>query len=343
MLQPMASSASMPRATPPVAVTPPLQPRPRSPRRGLIVTHCLELVGLVVLAAVAGVLRFGELYLIRPQLQGVGGLCDNPAYRSPMRTPAVKLPDYAVYVLAILAPLVLLALLEVVLALAVRKDSSKSIWTAAFFRRLAKVTLLLLLGLCLASAVADLLRLLASRPRPYFLADDTYGFGYARYCTSGAHEDAGLGHDERDARLSFPSHRCTVLAFCGVLVAVHADRVLRRALPGGLYALRALVSLVCALPALLVASQAYDARANHWEDIVVGLLLGAALATYVVQVLGGDLAKGMLDGPAPRAAPALALADPEHTVSHAAAVNRAHSYYAWRDAQAKRTPEGAFY
>lgn len=155
-----------------------------------------------------------------------------------------------------------------------------------------------------------------------------------------------------------------MLAFCGVLVAAHADRVLRRVVAGGMYAARTVVALVCAAPALLLASQAYDSRSNHWEDIAVGLLLGAVMATYVVsaspgvrwghasvrrrppprvsltalfqaKVLSRDLAREMQEAPVPARIQAARPA-PE-------AVNRAHSYYTWKDAQAHRTPDEAYF
>ncbi|XP_034230714.1 phospholipid phosphatase 2-like [Thrips palmi] len=333
---PLHEHVSVPVAAP--GATTPLPPRRRS--AGLVMAHLLDLVGLLLLAAVAAELRFGELYLIRPQLQGLGGLCLDTAYRTPRRNPTIELPNYAIYLLVILAPVVLLSLLEVVLAFTVRKDRTKSAWTPAFFKRLAKLTLVFLLGLCLTSAAADLLRLLVSRPRPFFLSDDAYGFGYARYCNAGTFEDRDIGKSERYARLSFPSHRCTMLAFSGVLVAVHAERVLRRVRAGGMYALRTAVVFVCAVPALLVASQVYDSRYNHWSDIVVGLLLGALTGTYVVRVLSRDLAKEMqkASAPAPTAG--------SRAVSSSSlpeAVNRANSLYAGKDTRAYRRPDDAYF
>lgn len=53
-----------------------------------------------------------------------------------------------------------------------------------------------LLGLCLVSVLADSLRLLVSRPRPYFLSADSHG--YSRYCIQP--EDEALSSQVSEAR-----------------------------------------------------------------------------------------------------------------------------------------------
>ena len=86
-----------------------------------------------------------------------------------------------------------------------------------------------------------------------------------------------------------------MLAFSGAVVALYSEVVLRRvdgilgassgtlaSALGGVVVLRGLLAGAAALPALFVASQLLDARTNHWEDVVVGLLLGTLFAAYVV-------------------------------------------------------------
>ncbi|KAE8752408.1 hypothetical protein FOCC_FOCC000879, partial [Frankliniella occidentalis] len=247
----------------------------------LILTHCIDFIVLVFLGVAAALFRFGDVYLIRPQLQGVGGLCQDDAYKQPHREPAIYVPPYAVDVLTIVGPIVLVGVLEATVAVALHRQVRRTgASTGAFFsKRFAKSVLVFLIGLCVTSLLTDLLRVLVSRPRPYFLADNTYGYGFLRYCTPG----------ERDARLSFPSYRCSVLAYAGAVVALRAERSLRLLRVGGVYVLRALALVLAVQPALLLASQALDSRSNHWQDIVVGLLLGAVLGAYTELALGCDL------------------------------------------------------
>lgn len=257
----------------------------------LILTHCIDFIVLVFLGVAAALFRFGDVYLIRPQLQGVGGLCQDDAYKQPHREPAIYVPPYAVDVLTIVGPIVLVGVLEVTVAVALHRQVRRTgASTGAFFsKRFAKSVLVFLIGLCVTSLLTDLLRVLVSRPRPYFLADNTYGYGFLRYCTPGVIEDSSMGWEERDARLSFPSYRCSVLAYAGAVVALRAERSLRLLRVGGVYVLRALALVLAVQPALLLASQTLDSRSNHWQDIVVGLLLGAVLGAYTELALGRDL------------------------------------------------------
>lgn len=288
-------------ATPP---PPPPRPPPSSSCTWvLIVAHCLDAAALLLLAGIAALLRFGDIYLVWPPLTGVGGLCYDEAYRLPRRIPTIEVPDEAVYVLVIAAPIALVVLLELVLVFSLRKHLMRSHESGStfFLKRCAKMLLVFLLGLSLTSLAADIVRVLVSRPRPYFLTTGDDGYGFGQYCSGKAENaDEYLSREERDARLSFPSHRCSVLAFSGGLVLLHADLVLRRVRAGGIYVLRAFVLLVASLPALLLASQALDSRSNHWQDVVVGLLLGAVLAAYAVLVLGRDLADQLEAVSAPR-------------------------------------------
>ncbi|KAK3921040.1 Phospholipid phosphatase-related protein type 2 [Frankliniella fusca] len=254
------------------------QGQARSPTKTcvLILAHCVDFIVLVFLGVTAALFRFGDIYLIRPELQGPGGLCKDPSYALPRRDPAIDVPPYAVDTLAVAAPIVLVGLLELTVAVALHRQVLRTGASGKgfFSRRFAKSILVFLIGLCITSVLTDLLRLLISRPRPYFLANDEFNFGFKRYCGEGAKED---------------HYRCSVLAYSGAVVAIRAERALRRLRLGGVYVLRALSLVLAVQPALLLASQALDSRSNHWQDVVVGLLLGAALGAYAELVLAREL------------------------------------------------------
>jgi len=179
-----------------------------------------------------------------------------------------RIPTFALYMIAVVSPLVVMALVNVV--------TVRSWWD------FHNATLGAILGLALTGAVTQVVKLTVGRPRPDILdrcqppaglSDPPYQLSNSTICTQ---TNVAI---MRDGFRSFPSgHSSLSFAGLGFLAFYLAGKLHLFDNKG--YAGKAWISIVPFLAAALVAvSRTMDYR-HHWQDVIVGAILGAVLAYF---------------------------------------------------------------
>jgi len=179
-----------------------------------------------------------------------------------------RVPNFALYMIALVSPLVIMSLVNVV--------TVRSWWD------FHNATLGAILGLSLTGAVTQVVKLTVGRPRPDVLdrcqppaglSDPPYQLSNSTICTQ---TDIAI---LRDGFRSFPSGHSS-LSFAGLgFLAFYLAGKLHLFDDKG-YTGKAWISLTPFLAAALVAiSRTMDYR-HHWQDVLVGGILGAVLAYF---------------------------------------------------------------
>jgi len=179
-----------------------------------------------------------------------------------------RIPDYALYLIAIVSPVVLQALINFC--------TIRSWWD------LHNGLLGLVLGLSMTGSLTQLTKLTVGRPRPDLLdrcqpivgsVDPLYGLSNSSICTTS--NDAIM----LDGFRSFPSgHSSISFAGLGFLAFYLAGKLHLFDHRG--YAAKAWLSLVPFAGAALVAiSRTMDNR-HHWQDVLVGSILGTVVSYF---------------------------------------------------------------
>ncbi|KAJ6630630.1 phosphatidic acid phosphatase type 2/haloperoxidase [Mycena sp. CBHHK59/15] len=179
-----------------------------------------------------------------------------------------RVPDIALYFIAIAAPVVLQALINLL--------TIRSWWD------LHNGTLGLVLGLSITGSITQFTKITVGRPRPDVIdrcrpmagaMDPIYGLSNSSICTQ---TDSAL---MIDGFRSFPSgHSSLSFAGLGFLAFFMAGKLHLFDERG--YAAKAWVSLVPFAGAALVAiSRTMDYR-HHWQDVLVGSIVGTVVAYF---------------------------------------------------------------
>jgi len=179
-----------------------------------------------------------------------------------------RIPNFALYMIAVVSPLVIMTLVNVV--------TVRSWWD------FHNATLGAILGLSLTGAVTQVVKLTVGRPRPDILdrcqppaglSDPPYQLSNSTICTQ---TNVAI---MQDGFRSFPSGHSS-LSFAGLgFLAFYLVGKLQLFDNKG-YAGKTWISLVPFLAAALVAiSRTMDYR-HHWQDVLVGAILGAVLAYF---------------------------------------------------------------
>ncbi|KAJ7489846.1 phosphatidic acid phosphatase type 2/haloperoxidase [Mycena galericulata] len=201
-----------------------------------------------------------------------------------------RIPDYALYLIAVVSPVILQALINYF--------TIRSWWD------LHNGLLGLILGLSIAGSVTQFTKLTVGRPRPDLLdrcqpragsVDPLYGLSNSSICTTSNDSAIML-----DGFRSFPSGHASIsfagLGFLGFYLAGKLHLFDHRG-----YAAKAWVSLVPFAGAALVAiSRTMDNR-HHWQDVLVGSILGTVVSYFTYRQYYPSLASEVSHRPyAPR-------------------------------------------
>ncbi|KAF8212383.1 PAP2-domain-containing protein [Mycena galopus ATCC 62051] len=217
-----------------------------------------------------------------------------------------RVPDFALYMIAVVAPIVLQAVINLL--------TIRSWWD------LHNSLLGLVLGLSITGSITQFTKLTVGRPRPDLIdrcqpipgtVDPTYGLSTSAICTTASDSALML-----DGFMSFPSgHSSLSFAGLGFLAFYLAGKLHLFDHRG--YAAKAWISLVPLSGAALVAiSRTMDNR-HHWQDVLVGSLLGSVVSYFSYRQYYPSLASEVSHRPyAPR------IAQDEHLGSH----RRSRSY-----------------
>ncbi|KAK7014982.1 lipid transport protein [Favolaschia claudopus] len=248
--------------------SPPLTSMPaiRSPltsasRRKLVLSYAPDWIITLVLAA--AFFALGHVRGFRRQFS-----VDDTSIR---HTFAVheRVPDYALYLIAIVAPVVLQAAINVL--------TIRSWWD------LHNSLLGLILGLSITGSVTNIVKITVGRPRPDMLdrcqpisgsVDPIYGLSNSSICTLASNSSKLI-----DGFRSFPSGHSS-LSFAGLgFLAFYLAGKLHLFDERG-YAAKAWASLLPFVGAALVAiSRTMDNR-HHWQDVLVGSILGTVVSFF---------------------------------------------------------------
>ncbi|KAJ6496543.1 phosphatidic acid phosphatase type 2/haloperoxidase [Mycena vitilis] len=180
-----------------------------------------------------------------------------------------RIPDLALYMIAIVAPIVLQAGINLL--------TIRSWWD------LHNNLLGLILGLAMTGSITQFTKLTVGRPRPDLIdrcqpipgsVDPIYGVSNASICTTPLDSALML-----DGFRSFPSgHSSLSFAGLGFLAFYLAGKL--HLFDNRGYAAKAWVSLVPFAGAALVAiSRTMDNR-HHWQDVLVGAILGTVVSYF---------------------------------------------------------------
>ncbi|KAJ7740744.1 PAP2-domain-containing protein [Mycena maculata] len=201
-----------------------------------------------------------------------------------------RIPDYALYLIAILSPVILQALIN--------------FFTIRSWWDLHNGLLGLILGLSMTGSITQFTKLTVGRPRPDLLdrcqpipgsVDPVFGLSNATICTTPIGSALML-----DGFRSFPSgHSSLSFAGLGFLAFYLAGKLHLFDHRG--YAAKAWVSLVPFAGAALVAiSRTMDNR-HHWQDVLVGSILGTVVSYFTYRQYYPSLASEVSHRPyAPR-------------------------------------------
>ncbi|KAJ7273574.1 phosphatidic acid phosphatase type 2/haloperoxidase [Mycena haematopus] len=201
-----------------------------------------------------------------------------------------RVPDFALYMIAIVAPIVLQAVINLL--------TVRSWWD------MHNSLLGLVLGLSITGSITQFTKLTVGRPRPDVLdrcqpipgsVDPIYGLSNSSICTTAS--DSSL---MRDGFMSFPSgHSSLSFAGLGFLAFYLAGKLHLFDHRG--YAAKAWLSIVPFSGAALVAiSRTMDYR-HHWQDVLVGSVLGTVVSYFTYRQYYPSLASEVSDRPyAPR-------------------------------------------
>ncbi|KAJ7063168.1 phosphatidic acid phosphatase type 2/haloperoxidase [Mycena amicta] len=179
-----------------------------------------------------------------------------------------RVPDYALYIIAIASPAILQSLINLA--------TLRSLWD------LHNGLLGLALGLSITGSITQITKLTVGRPRPDILdrcqpipnsVDPVFGLSSSSICTTAADSYLML-----DGFRSFPSgHSSLSFAGLGFLAFYLAGKLHLFDKRG--YA-KAWLSLTPFLGAALVAiSRTMDNR-HHWQDVLVGSILGTVVSYF---------------------------------------------------------------
>ncbi|KAJ6455718.1 phosphatidic acid phosphatase type 2/haloperoxidase [Mycena sanguinolenta] len=265
---------------------PPTMPSAHSPtlasRRKLLFSYAPDWI--LTLALAGAFFALGQVHGFRRQFS----LTDT----SLRHTFAVheRVPDFALYLIAVVAPIVLQGVINLL--------TIRSWWD------LHNGLLGLILGLSITGSITQFVKITVGRPRPDVLdrcqpipgsVDPIYGLSNSSICTTP--NDSSL---MRDGFMSFPSgHSSLSFAGLGFLAFYLAGKLHLFDHRG--YAAKAWLSLVPFSGAALVAiSRTMDYR-HHWQDVLVGSILGTVVSYFSYRQYYPSLASEVSDRPyAPR-------------------------------------------
>ncbi|XP_076306962.1 phospholipid phosphatase-related protein type 1-like isoform X2 [Tachypleus tridentatus] len=266
----------------------------------LIPVFILETISLVSLAVLAYFLRFENIFpvLIR------GFITNDPKLMYPKdldyenSTIPVNFSETTLYATSLVIPLGLILVGEIGYFMFSKKSRKvvhlgcKGFKLHTVTRRIFRFVGAFLFGLLSTSILTDGLKLATGRPKPYFLEacnvteqySNTYEFHYSSIC--GTSEE-----DLREARLSFPSFYASLSAYSGVYVMIYAHCVLT---VRSSRILRPFITFSVVSLFMLCGVSRIVLHRNHFEDVVVGWILGTSVAAYIfsgdIQAYADDIA-----------------------------------------------------
>ncbi|KAF7363319.1 Lipid transport protein [Mycena sanguinolenta] len=292
----------LPSSPPPTTMPAARSPTPSLSRRKLLFSYAPD---WIITLALAGVfLALGQVHGFRRQfsLADTSYVPRSPAISAPFLTLRLsqslrhtfavheRVPRLALYLIAILAPIVLQAVINLL--------TVRSWWD------LHNGLLGLILGLSITGSITQFTKLTVGRPRPDVIdrcqpipgsVDPIYGLSNSSICTTP--NDSSL---MRDGFMSFPSgHSSLSFAGLGFLAFYLAGKLHLFDHRG--YAAKAWISLVPFSGAALVAiSRTMDYR-HHWQDVLIGSILGTVVSYFSYRQYYPSLASEVSDRPyAPR-------------------------------------------
>ncbi|KAJ7632485.1 phosphatidic acid phosphatase type 2/haloperoxidase [Roridomyces roridus] len=195
-----------------------------------------------------------------------------------------RVPDFALYVIAVVAPVVLQTVINLFTIRSWWDLHNGKLNGRLFIPRSSLSGFLgLALGLSITGSITQITKLTVGRPRPDFLdrcqpipgsVDPVFGLSTSSICTS-PHD----AHVFIDGFRSFPSgHSSISFAGLGFLAFYLAGKLHLFDHRG--YAAKAWLSLVPFVGAALVAiSRTMDNR-HHWQDVLVGSVLGTVVSYF---------------------------------------------------------------
>ncbi|GAV08296.1 hypothetical protein RvY_18011 [Ramazzottius varieornatus] len=243
----------------------------------------VELIALGSLGALAYYLRFTDVF----PLQSAPVNCTESgiSFALPNATSLLTdVPLEVVYSVALLLPLVVILIGELGYWLFSSKPKKVVRAHCIYFklhlmpRRFFRFAGIFVLGLLTTSIFTDFAKLLIARPRPYFLQVCDMQCINADGSTTTNDNDNCIDEDPRHARTSFPSFHSSIALFSAVYASIYIHSLLTAR---GARLLRPILVFIALTFAVFEAASRYLTRRNHWQDVLVGGILGTLIALYL--------------------------------------------------------------
>ncbi|XP_060072346.1 phospholipid phosphatase-related protein type 5-like [Ylistrum balloti] len=255
----------------------------------VLATFLLELIILVFMVVLEYFLRWTSLFpIVRLSFS-----CTDPSISARATESGFasfvydgSVPHATIYALSFCVPPFVVLVGEIGVW-AFTDERQKPIWLSCngmkvpqVVRRLIRFIGVFVFGAFTVMVFADVTKLLTGRLRPVFLE-------VCRVNHTLCDAQGGQGSDElcaetdemrlRYARTSFPSMYSALSAYSAIFLTIYLHGAMRTR---SVRIIRPFLSLAFVMLALLCGLLEYGLRVCHWDDVVVGLAMGVAIAVY---------------------------------------------------------------